>query len=212
MRNVRVFYSKKGRMKFASHLDMNRLMTRLIRLSGIPVWYTEGFNRHPYITFALPLSLGFTSEYEIMDIRITDDSFTDDMVNTALSKVFPEGLLVLSVSEPDRKAGEIAFAEFEITLDGGDTELAESLKAFFSQSSILTMKKTKKGSMREIDMAPFIKRFDILVEDKLKLKIVLAAGGQNNLNPVLLLNAYGRLPYYSVCRTMIFDADMEEFK
>ena len=212
MRNVRVFYSKKGRMKFASHLDMNRLMTRLIRLSGIPVWYTEGFNRHPYITFALPLSLGFTSEYEIMDIRITDDSFTDDMVNTALSKVFPDGLLVLAVSEPARKAGEIAFAEFEITFDGGDTELAEALKAFLSQPSILTMKKTKKGSMKEIDMAPFIKRFDIFVEDSLKLKIVLAAGGQNNLNPVLLLNAYGRLPYYSVCRTMIFDADMEEFK
>ena len=62
MRNVRVFFTKHGRMKFASHLDMNRLMTRLIRLSNIPIWYTEGFNQHPYITFALPLSLDHLSE------------------------------------------------------------------------------------------------------------------------------------------------------
>ncbi len=62
MKNVRVFYSKKGRMKFISHLDMNRFMTRMILKSGLPVWYTEGFNPRPYLTFALPLSLGFESE------------------------------------------------------------------------------------------------------------------------------------------------------
>ena len=68
LRNVRIFYEKKGRMKFVSHLDMNRFMSRLIAKSKIPVWYTEGFNSHIYINFALPLSLGFESDYEVLNV------------------------------------------------------------------------------------------------------------------------------------------------
>ncbi len=212
MRNIRVFFTKKGRMKFASHLDMNRLMTRIIRRSGVPIWYTEGFNQHPYITFALPLSLGFISEYEVMDIRIIDDEYTNDMVKTALSAVFPDDLTVISVSDAVMKTGEVAFAEFLITFDGGDEAFAESLNSFLSQESIITEKKTKKGKMKEIDMAPCIKSFSVLKEDSVKLKIVLAAGGENNLNPTLLLSAFGETPYYTVCRQMIYNSSMECFK
>ena len=212
MRNVRIIFSKNGRMKFASHLDMNRLMTRIIRRSSIPVWYTEGFNQHPYITFALPLSLGFTSEYEVMDIRILDDAFTDEQVKLALSQVLPDGLSVISVAESVEKAGAVAFAEFLIEFESDDTALANSLSAFLSQDHILTEKKTKKGKMKEIDMAPSIKSFSISCNNTIELNIVLSAGGDNNLNPVLLLSAYGDLPYYTVCRKKIYNSLMEEFK
>lgn len=211
MRNVRVFFKKYGRMKFASHLDMNRLMTRIIRLSGIPVWYTEGFNQHPYITFALPLSLGFTSEHEIMDIRVMDDNFSNEEVLNALSRVLPEGLDVFDVRTDGKKAGKIAFAEFLISFESADESFAERLEAFLSQDSIITEKKTKKGRMKEIDMAPMIKSFSLEKSDIITLKITLAAGGENNLNPTLLLDSFGVLPDYSVCRTMIYDENMECF-
>ena len=45
-------------------------MQRSLRRAGIPLWYTEGFNRHPYVTFAAPLSLGFEGLQETMDIRL----------------------------------------------------------------------------------------------------------------------------------------------
>lgn len=212
LRSVRVFFSKKGRMKFASHLDMNRLMTRIIRRSGVPIWYTEGFNQHPYITFALPLSLGFTSEYEIMDIRIVDDEFTNEMVKAALQEVFPEDLAVISVEDAVMKTGEVAFAEFLITFEEGDKAFAEALKCFLSQESIITEKKTKKGKMKEIDMAPCINSFSVIDGKEVQLNIVLAAGGENNLNPTLLLAAFGETPYYTVCRKMIYNSAMECFK
>ena len=63
MRTVRVFYKKLGRLKFISHLDMNRFMLRALRLSGLPVWYTEGFNPHPYATFA-PVSYTHLDVYK----------------------------------------------------------------------------------------------------------------------------------------------------
>ena len=86
MRSVRLFFKKYGNMKFVSHLDMNRFMIRMVRMSGIPVWYSEGFNPHPYITFALPLSLGFDSDWEIMDIRLDKDEFKNEDVLTFFPK------------------------------------------------------------------------------------------------------------------------------
>ena len=58
---VRLVFSKTGRARYISHLDLNRTMARVLRRAGIPLWYTEGFNKHPYITFAAPLSLGCES-------------------------------------------------------------------------------------------------------------------------------------------------------
>ncbi len=212
MRDVRVFFSKNDRMKFASHLDMNRLMSRILRLSHIPIWYTEGFNQHPYITFALPLSLGFTSEYEIMDIRIIDDSYTNEMAKSALDSVLPDGLKVIDVCDRGLKSGQIAFAEFLITFECDDVEFARALDAFLSKDSIITQKKTKKGVLKDIDIAPFIKKYEIIEGEEIALRIVLSAGGENNINPTLLLTAYGEIPDYSICRTKIYDSLMECFK
>ena len=47
MRTLRVFFEKRGNIRYISHLDLMRTMTRAIRRSGIPLWYTEGFNPHP---------------------------------------------------------------------------------------------------------------------------------------------------------------------
>ena len=208
MKNVRIVFSKTGRMKFASHLDMNRLMTRIMRRSGLPIWYTEGFNQHPYITFALPLSLGFTSEYEVMDIRLTDDDFSYSQVKDALSAVMPEGLEVISVNDCIKKASDVAYAEFLICFECSDASFVNSLTEFLSRDSIITEKKTKKGKMKEIDMAPQIKSFSVSLGECVALNIVLTAGGDNNLNPTLLLSTFGDVPYYTVCRKKIYDSDM----
>ena len=92
LRSVRVFYEKKGRMKFISHLDMTRFMSRLITKSKIPVWYTEGFNRHVYMNFAVPLSLGFEGLYEILEFRIIDENFSNEDCLNALKSVSVEGI------------------------------------------------------------------------------------------------------------------------
>ena len=71
MQNVRVFFEKTGMTKYISHLDLMRCMTRAIKRAAIPAWYTEGFNPHLFITFALPLTLGVESLCESMDIPIS---------------------------------------------------------------------------------------------------------------------------------------------
>ena len=94
-----MFYQKKGRAKYISHLDINRLMQRVLKRAGLPVWYTEGFNPHIYLTFALPLSLGYESDFETMDFRLTEE-MNLQQVQQILNQNMPEGILVTRVAEP----------------------------------------------------------------------------------------------------------------
>lgn len=214
MRSVRVFYKKTGNMKFISHLDMNRFMIRMVRMSGIPVWYSEGFNPHPYITFALPLSLGFESDWEIMDIRLDRDEFPNEDVFKALKPLMPEGIEVFDCKDPVMKAGEVAYADFMIDFGSDISEITPALKDFLSSDTIEAEKKTKKGGYKTIDLKQFIKSYKI---GETNLSLTLAAGGSNNLNPKLLLDTFvskteTNLPPYTVTRTMLYNDKMENFK
>lgn len=216
MKNVRIFYTKLDRMRFISHLDMTRFMTRMLRKANLPIWYTEGFHPHAYITFALPLSLGFESSYEIMDIRLEDDNYPIDEICTRLNAVFPEYVRAFAASEPVLKAGKVSFAKFEITFsDGGN--VITPLKEFLAQSSIICTKKTKSGAEKEIDLIPKIKEFSLDVKDgNTVLNIILPAGSNDNINPELLTSAYfeNAAEYYSfsTIRTAILDENLNLFR
>lgn len=217
MKNVRLYFRKNGRMKFISHLDMNRFMLRIIRKINIPIWYTEGFNPHPYVTFALPLSLGFESDYEIMDIRLNDDGFDESTLVGLFNSACPEGIKFFDAKPPILKTGAITYAEYDIVFNDNG-EIKAPFEDFMSKGSILCKKRTKKGDMKEIDLKCKIKAYNIYIDDcnNTHIKITLPAGGNENLNPELLLNAYFEAAesycFSSVKRIMIYDGDLNPFR
>ena len=216
MKSVRLIFSKRGRAKFVSHLDMNRLMIRLIRKSGIDIWYTEGFNPHPYVTFALPLPLGFEGEYEIMDIRVMDDDYDISLIPEKLNSVCSRYIRFEMAVEPQDKVGNIAFASYDILFDDNG-EVSKALSSFLSKPSIIALKKTKKGDFKEIELKDKIKSYEISTKNgDTLLKIILPAGSNDNVNPSLLLEAfYGENTdvYYcfNVARTDILNASLGRF-
>lgn len=192
MRNVRVIFKKQGRAVYISHLDVNRFMIRAVRLAKLPIWYTEGFNPHPYITFAQPLSLGFASECELLDMKLTDDDMPLSDVKARLSAVMPQGLVITDVIERSRDPKEIAFAVYDILYKAENhspSETADILNKLFSLSSLTVMKKTKKGE-KEFDLSPHIN--DILITecaDKIKISVTLPSSNDLSVNPTLLIKA-----------------------
>ena len=46
----RAFYQKFERAKYISHLDLYRAVQRTFQRADIPVWFTEGYNPHIYLT------------------------------------------------------------------------------------------------------------------------------------------------------------------
>lgn len=194
MRAVRLNFSKTGRAIYISHLDINRMMTRAVRRAKLPMWYTEGFNPHPYLTFALPLSLGQSSDCEYMDIRIEGD-ITDKEILNRLNAVLPEGVKILSVSAPVYDAKEIEKALYFVKLVFKDAEtsksFAERAQTLAEGEELLAEKRGKKGHrkvMKQINLIDFI--YDMkfsTAENIVNLQCVLAAGNTNNLNPTLLV-------------------------
>src|SRR5699024_10261163 len=94
LKNVRVWFEKKGAVRYISHLDLTRNMARGLKLSGLPVWYTEGFNPRIYMTYAMPLSLGVCGERECMDIRLTEEVPFSELT-VRLNACLPRGLRAL---------------------------------------------------------------------------------------------------------------------
>lgn len=214
MRNVRLIYKKQGRAKYISHLDINRLFLRVIKRAKLPVWFTEGFNPHAFVTFALPLSLGYVSEYDICDFRITDENFTNDMVKTALCKTFPIGIEVVDVIEPVMKAKELCFAEFNISVSC-DEENEKKLKDFFEKDEIIVEKLTKKKKLKTFDVKPKIKKYRLeKSEDGINIYLLLPCGSEENVNPSIITDEalkFSSFDITGVSRGKLYDKNMQLF-
>ncbi|MBQ8860148.1 MAG: DUF2344 domain-containing protein [Ruminococcus sp.] len=219
MKNVRVWFKKDDECRYISHLDLNRVMIRAIQKSRLPVWRTEGFNVHPYITFSLPLSLGFRGERESMDMRILDDKLKLDVIKVELNKCLPHGLEVFDVTEPKIKSGAINSAKFKMRLSTDDISVEELYSKFqeiLSSDEILVDKKTKKG-IKKIDIKEYFKdakHYD--TDHDIVVRVTLPAGSTTNINPTLLVNAlqekYAIEVYYDITRVDVFDTEGRPFE
>lgn len=194
MRSVRLNFSKTGRAIYISHLDVNRMMTRAVRRAQLPMWYTEGFNPHPYIAFALPLSLGQESDCEYMDIRIEGD-MTDEEIKSRLNETLSEGIKILSIGAPVHDAKDIAAAQYFVKIifetDDDASLFCEKADGLMNGAELMAEKPGKKGHRKIMKQVNLI---DLIFDKKLtctgnivNLQCSLAAGNSQNLNPTLLV-------------------------
>lgn len=213
MKDYRIVFEKRGRVKYISHLDLNRCMLRAVRRSGLPAWYTEGFHPHMYLMFPLALSLGAESICEVMDIRLTEEVPPEEILSR-LNAALPVGLRATAVREPKNVTQDITGAEYEVTLRG--TGLLPQWEAFLAQEAILIEKKTKKG-MKEIDIKPLIGTLAAEdTGDALRLTLHLPAGNEGNINVSVVTDAFAafaQVPFTvgEILRTKIFCAGDELF-
>lgn len=205
--NIRIFFSKTDRAKYISHLDLNRTMQRTVKRSKLPVWETEGFNPHIYLTFALPLSLGIESMCEVLDIKFIE-SVDYNEIKEKLNFSLPNDIRVISAAKPVFKHTEIKKAEYDIFSDIKQYEFHD----FIKQEKIMTIKKTKKKGISEIDLKQFI---EYVPEDD-RITLILPAGTELNINPLLVLNAFGtfsgkNFDFPKIIRTGMYTENGEKF-
>ena len=221
MREVRLRFSKTGRCKYISHLDINRCMARAFSRAEIPLWFTEGFNPHPYMSFSLPLSLGVESLCESVDLRIIGD-ITNDEIKYRLNNVLPQDIKIVDVYDDFRDNSEIVYSDYVYKFEFKDNEAAfEKIKNVLSSDEIIALKKGKQGRkrvMKETNIKSFIDKYSISIRnDVIVLNIRLLAGPEKNLNPSLLFDTIIRLidmdfEWKSIARISLLDKDYKEFK
>lgn len=221
MREVRLRFCKQGRLKYISHLDINRALSRAFRRADIPLWFTEGYNPHAYMSFSLPLSLGVESLCEYVDIRLIDE-ISNDEIKKRMNDVLPADLRILDVYDDFRDSSEIMYSDYVFKISFTDCEkAAEKIKSVFEFSEILAQKKGKQGRkkvLKDVDIKQYIDKYNVSVRDDLVvINVRLMAGNEKNLNPTLLFDTLIRLietdfEWKSISRLSLLDKNYKEFR
>ncbi len=217
MSRYSVCFYKSGYIRYISHLDLLRLFKRSFKRVGIKLKYSQGFNPHPKMSFAQPLSLGYTSSGEYLEFE-TIDTYPTEIIVDKLNSSMPEGLGILSCELPASGKSLAAMtdaADYEIVIPIKNVlnkDISELIDKYTSQSQIMVFKRQKKdGKDVEINIKPLI--HDIggeASENQILINAKLAAGSSSNLSPELVLASFcnfAGIPYdraqVSIKRTSI---------
>ena len=190
--DVRMSFQKTGMAKFISHLDTVRLITRSMKRACVPIWFTEGFNPHAFLTFAMPLSLGFESLCETVDFRLMEEVDLNELA-VRLNKALPVDIRVKEIYVPTMSPNDIRWAEYKIVFNNPDNILLDTAEKILSSDEIIVEKKAKQGRKKvakEVNIKEHINSFELIEEnEKLILNTVLSSGTSININPMLLIGA-----------------------
>lgn len=138
---------KGEKVKYISHLDMQRLFQRALRRAKLPCAYSQGFNPHMLVSFACALPVGVCSKAEYAEV-VLERFVPPTECMARLNEVLPDGVKILNACEPkgtDPTVGSvIALAEYSFMLkESGSVQ--DKLDSMLKKEEILIEKKTKKG-------------------------------------------------------------------
>lgn len=220
MGKLRLVFRKEGRAVYISHLDLLRTFQRVFLREGLVLRHSQGFHPHPIVSFALPLSVGQSSQCEILDFELTQEHDGTGLAER-FNAFMPEGIRAVDCFVPQKPVRELATLHCEVKFlydNGVPADAREELTKLFASESVVISKRTKRKEMAEVDIRPMIENLDISEEDGL-LRIDVRVAAQNpGLNPALLEAAVVRyLPQFkpdfvTVHRIEMLDAQGRIFK
>ena len=192
-------------------------MQRVMRRAGLKMEYSNGFNPHPIMSVALPLSVGVTADAELMKIGLAD-SYTEEELKKILNDAFPKGFEIVDIKKTEGKEydfNKINRAKYICILE---TEYKPDINAFMSNENITVMKKSKSGT-KETDIKAHIHSIKILGSDEnsVTLEMCTDAGNLYNLKPDTVIDAMNKyIPelkcnFYLVKRCALLCDDKELF-
>lgn len=193
----RLLFSKLGRAKYISHLDLMRTFQRAFARAKISIKHTEGFNPHPFVSIALPLSVGYSSQCEILEFGLLEGTSYEE-VPARLTAAMPEGIVVHECYPAQRKLKELAFVNYIMNFEypeGRPQECEPAIAQLLGQESLVVQKKSNKSKkgFTEVDLIPLIRAWNVECQsDTMTLDMVVSA--QNpGLNPELLRAEFCRV-------------------
>jgi len=220
---IRIKFTKTGNLVYISHLDLQKTMQKIIVRSGIDIWYSEGFNPQPKISFATPLPIGVESECEFLDLRLNSDQDLNEIKDN-LQNNFPSEMKVLKVYKPTTKIKDLVYYEYEIKIHAlnVDSTIPDKINDLFSKDVFVTKK--SKDKEKQINISEYIESIDAQIQSDgdILIHTILFSNSEKNLNPELLIealrNEYGILctslidEYYSIKRIRALNANKKEFE
>jgi radical SAM-linked protein len=188
---VRIKYSKLGDISYISHLDIIKLMERIVRRTGLKLSYSEGFNPHPKTAFSPALQLGVQSHCEYLDMEF-DEAVEEDLLIQKLNEKTVEGINFIEAKiltdKVDSLVAFITHSRYEITIDEEDenkiSKIISAINKINNTNEMLLTKKTKKGNIKEYNVKEYIGTIDFeRKSDGLSIFVDICSGSVKSINP-----------------------------
>jgi radical SAM family uncharacterized protein/radical SAM-linked protein len=191
---IRVQFTKLGKARFLSHLELVALFSRVIKRAGIPIRFSEGFHPLPKFVFGPALPVGIESIAEYMDLEISGTMNSDELAKE-MNRQLPEWLKVLELREIPLKFPSISDSiikiEYSLSLErlGSDfisnsMDLRDKIHAFFEMKERYIEIKRKSGVLR-FDLRPWVEEFKL--QSDTSLEMVLKQRGEKTVRPYEVL-------------------------
>ena len=166
---LRMWFGKRDEMGLISHLDLVRLFDRAIRRAALPISFTGGYHPGPKISIASALSLGITSNGEIVDFELTEE-MDEKEFRDRLAVQLPENIPIYKIEEVDLKALNASRvmdrAEYLITVQADNPQWQSWLEAINNSQEIIWEKFTKSGNKKQINLRDRLFALALESEDK----------------------------------------------
>jgi radical SAM-linked protein len=200
MFRYRVCFAKGGKLRFIGHLDFLRAFQAAIRRAALPAAFSQGFNPHLLLSFALPLPVGMESARDYADLVLTEEVIPTEIVARLTAADLP-GLAVHAARPVDTKAaGIVAAADYTFTYQ---EPLPAAVEGLLARSEIFVEKRTKKG-LRQVDIRPDI--FALKCEGA-NLHMHLSAGSARFVNPFAVASLVTEKEPEATVRAEMYDAE-----
>ena len=158
-----VSFSKRGLIRFVSHLDLMRMFKRALRRTGVVLTYTQGFNPHPKMGITVPLALGYEGDEELFEFQ-TDDEMLDEKLLKKLDESLPDGITPSSIgiiADGQKKLAasvELLKYSFLMPFEFPPLKVESWINDLMAKDKIEIEKLNKKKRTVTIDIKPSIKR------------------------------------------------------
>ncbi|MGI6524725.1 MAG: TIGR03960 family B12-binding radical SAM protein [Bdellovibrionota bacterium] len=156
----RICYSKIGAISFISHLDLQKVIARIFRRSGVEVVYSAGFTKRPVIALGPALPLGVSSLCEYADIMVPQAWSECADILKKLQDASEPGIIFNSTTKLKKKERSIQsiiqeFSYFIPLLEAVDPSDAISAILAAKELSVQCTERTQRP--KERDVRPLIK-------------------------------------------------------
>lgn len=191
MSKLRLLFIKEAQAAYISHLDLLRTFQRAFPRTELEIKHSQGYHPHAIISIVLPLPVGQSSDCELLDFEVTQDSDGHGIAEK-LNTGMPAGLRVLDCYEAVRPIRELVYLKADVTFEydnGVPQGAADALTALFGRESLVIQKRTKRKELADVDIAPMIHAVELQEGEGCITGTVTVQAQNPGLNPQLLEKA-----------------------
>ena len=164
VQRLRITFARDDGVRYLSHLEMMRAWERVLRRAGWRLAYSQGFNPHPKLSFAMALPVGVAARAELLDVQLEEPRALDT-ASVELSREMPQGLELVDIMEVPPEAPPIQSliraAEYSVRCPAGtlDALIVEAGRLLAAAS--LPRERAREVKVVEYDLRPLIQALEV---------------------------------------------------